>query len=93
MRMLSLIALDLPVQSEVLVPSNIYLATILSIINAGLTPVLVEPRLDSYNINAYEIDSHRTPHTKAIIIVHLYGKICEMDVISHIAQKHSLIIV
>jgi dTDP-4-amino-4,6-dideoxygalactose transaminase len=90
---LSLIALDLPAKSEVLVPSNTYIATILSIINAGLTPVLVEPRLDTYNINASEIERHITPQTKAIIVVHLYGKICEMDLISHIAQKHNLIIV
>jgi len=87
---LSLIALDLPAKSEVLVPSNTYIATILSIVNAGLTPVLVEPGIDSYNINPSEIESHITSRTTAIIVVHLYGKSCEMDTISQITQKYQL---
>jgi dTDP-4-amino-4,6-dideoxygalactose transaminase len=90
---LSLIALEFPPQSQVLVPSNTYIATILSIVNAGLTPVLVEPRIDTYNMNASEIEKHITPQTKAIIVVHLYGKSCEMDLISQIAQKYNLIII
>src|SRR5688500_3215326 len=90
---LSLIALDLPPQSEVLVPSNTYIATILSIVNARLTPILVEPRIDTYNINASEIEKCITPKTKAIMVVHLYGKACEMDLISQIAAKHNLTII
>jgi dTDP-4-amino-4,6-dideoxygalactose transaminase len=84
---LSLIAPDLPDQSEVLVPSNTYIASILNIINAGLTRVLVEPRLYTYNVNVSEIESYITPQTKAIIVVHLYGKICEMDLISHMHRS------
>ena len=90
---LSLVALDLPAQSEVLVPSNSYIATILSVVNAGLTPVLVEPRIDTYNINPSEVERCITPQTKAIIVVHLYGKTCEMDIISQIAQKYNLIVI
>jgi dTDP-4-amino-4,6-dideoxygalactose transaminase len=90
---LSLIALDLPPGSQVLVPSNTYIATILSVVNAGLTPVLVEPRIDTYNIDAVEIEKCITPKTKAIIVVHLYGKACEMGMISQIAGKHNLAII
>jgi len=90
---LSLIALNLPVNSHVLVPSNTYIATILSIVNAGLVPVLVEPRIDTYNINPSEIENHITTRTKAIIIVHLYGKCCEMNAIMEIAQKNNLVII
>jgi dTDP-4-amino-4,6-dideoxygalactose transaminase len=90
---LSLIALDLPSGSHVLVPSNTYIATILSVVNAGLIPVLIEPHIDTYNINANEIEKHITTQTKAIIVVHLYGKACEMDSISKIASKHNLTII
>jgi len=90
---LSLIALELPVKSEVLVPSNTYIATILSIVNAGLTPVLVEPRIDTYNVNTSELEKAITPQTKAIIVVHLYGKACEIEAISSIAQKHNLALI
>jgi dTDP-4-amino-4,6-dideoxygalactose transaminase len=87
---LSLIALELPKNSEILVPSNTYIATILSIINAGLKPVLVEPRLDTYNIDPLLIESRITTATTAIMIVHLYGKPCDMDKILSIAEKFSL---
>ena len=87
---LSLTALDLPKGSEVLVPSNTYIATILSIINAGLKPVLVEPKINTYNIDPESIAQHITPVTKAIMIVHLYGKPCEMTRIMEIAKEYSL---
>lgn len=90
---LSLMALDLPSKSEVLVPSNTYIATVLSVINAGLVPVLIEPRLDTYNIDPEEIENRITSHTKAIIAVHLYGKMCEMDTITTIAEKYGLTII
>jgi dTDP-4-amino-4,6-dideoxygalactose transaminase len=87
---LSLIALDLPARAEVLVPSNTYIATILSILNAGLKPVLVEPRIETYNIDPELIEQSITSNTRAIMIVHLYGKPCEMDTIVEIAKKHNL---
>ncbi len=71
---LSLIALDLPKDSEVLVPSNTYIATILSIVNAGFKPVLIEPKIDTYNINPKLIERNISAATKAIMVVHLYGK-------------------
>ncbi len=75
---------------EVIVPSNTYIATWLSIINVGATPVPVEPELDTFNINPSCIEKHITDKTKAIIVVHLYGLTCDMDKINNIASKYSL---
>jgi dTDP-4-amino-4,6-dideoxygalactose transaminase len=91
--LLSLQVLDLPKGSEVIVPSNTYIATILSIVNAGFKPVLVEPDMDTYNINPLLIEEHITASTKVIMVVHLYGKPCNMSEISAIADKHKLHII
>jgi len=87
---ISLRALDLPKNAEVIVPSNTYIATILSIVQNGLQPVLVEPDIHSYNIDPSKIEQAITPNTKVIMVVHLYGKVCEMDKIMAIAEKHNL---
>lgn len=90
---LSLMALELPPQSEVLVPSNTYIATILAILHAGHRPVLVEPDLATYNITAQSIEKHITKRTKAIMVVHLYGKLCDMPPIIDLAKRHGLCVV
>jgi dTDP-4-amino-4,6-dideoxygalactose transaminase len=90
---LCLQAYDFPSGSEVLLPSNTYIATILSIIKAGYKPILVEPDLATYNISPNEIRKSITTKTKAIMIVHLYGKVCQMDEILQIAEEHRLIVV
>lgn len=90
---LSLKSLDLPSMSEILVPSNTYIATILAIIQAGFKPVLVEPDLSSYNINPDLLQGKVTRQTKVILIVHLYGNPCEMEPILAIASKYNLYIV
>jgi dTDP-4-amino-4,6-dideoxygalactose transaminase len=90
---LSLQVLDLPKGSEVIVPSNTYIATILSIVQLGLKPILVEPNILTYNIDADKIEEKITKNTSAILVVHLYGKCCEMDKICNIAQKYNLPIV
>jgi dTDP-4-amino-4,6-dideoxygalactose transaminase len=90
---LSLMALELPKGAEVIVPSNTYVATILSILNVGLKPVLVEPKIDTYNIDPSLIIKSITSNTKAIMVVHLYGKPCEMEEIAEIAEKYSLPII
>lgn len=90
---LPLLALDIPAGSEVLVPSNTYIATILSIIQAGLKPVLVEPRTNTYNINPEQMEKKITSRTRAVVLVHLYGQICEMDAITKICQKHNLALI
>lgn len=75
---------------EVIVPSNTYIATILSILNCNLIPILVEPNISTYNIDGSRISDAITKNTVAIMVVHLYGKCCEMDVIDTIARKHNL---
>ena len=75
---------------EVIVPANTYIATILSIIEAGLKPVLCEPSAASCNIDATLIEALITERTRAIMPVHLYGLVAEMDAICEIATKHSL---
>lgn len=78
---------------EVIVPSNTYIASILAILQADLVPILVEPRLETYNINPEEIESKITSKTKAILPVHLYGQLCEMKAINEIAKKHNLLVI
>lgn len=90
---LALKALDFPQGSEVIVPSNTYIATILSIVNCGLVPVLAEPDIRTYNISPSEIEKRITSKTRAVMVVHLYGKLCEMTSICAIAAKHNLKII
>jgi dTDP-4-amino-4,6-dideoxygalactose transaminase len=75
---------------EVIVPANTYIASIIAISKAGLKPILCEPRMDTYLINPELIESLITSRTKAILPVHLYGQLCEMDAINAVAQKHGL---
>lgn len=88
--LLSLKALGIPRGSEVLVPSNTYIATILSIVQSDLVPVLVEPDIRTYNIDPSRITEKITKKTRAILVVHLYGKSCKMDEIMEIAEAHDL---
>ncbi len=81
---------EFPEGAEVIVPSNTYIATILAIYNNGLVPVLVEPDINTYNIDPLKIEASITAKTCAIMVVHLYGKCCEMDTVMEIAQKHGL---
>lgn len=90
---LSLKTLNLEPGTEVLVPSNTYIATILAIVHCGLKPVLVAPDIKTYNINPSAIESKITPKTKAILVVHLYGKLCDMDAILPVAKRHGLFVV
>ncbi len=87
---LSLKAFNFEAGSEVIVPSNTYIATILAILQNNLTPVLVEPNISTYNIDVAKIAEKITSKTKAIMVVHLYGKVCEMDPILEICQKNNL---
>ena len=87
---LSLRAFNFEKGSEVLVPSNTYIATILSIVENGLQPVLVEPNIETYNIDPTLLEQAITSKTRAIMVVHLYGKVCEMDSILAIAKKYNL---
>ncbi len=90
---LSLRSFEFPPNSEIIVPSNTYIATILSIVQNGLKPVLVEPDIKTYNIDPNKIEDKINSNTRAIIVVHLYGKVCDMDPIISIAEKYKLRII
>ncbi len=77
---------------EVLVPANTYIASILAVTENKLIPIMVEPDIDTYNINPELIEKHITNRTKAILPVHLYGQLCDMNSIQKIAKKHNLLI-
>ncbi len=75
---------------EVIVPANTYIASILAVAECRLTPVLVEPDPGTFNIDASLIENKINNRTRAIMIVHLYGR-CAMDArIQEIAAKHNL---
>ena len=83
-------ASEFPKNSEIIVPANSYIATILSVSNANLIPVLVEPSFNDYLIDYKAIEQAITQKTKVILVTHLYGKCCDMDYINALAQKHNL---
>jgi dTDP-4-amino-4,6-dideoxygalactose transaminase len=87
---LAIDAFEFPKNSEIIVPSNTYIATILAIVRNGFIPILVEPNINTYNIDPNLIEEKITNNTKAILIVHLYGKSCEMDKIMNIANKFEI---
>ena len=90
---LSLRALGIGNNDEVLVPSNTYIATWLAITSVGAKIVPVEPDINTYNINTSLIEEKINNKTKAIMPVHLYGLPCEMDIILNIALKYNLFII
>ncbi len=75
---------------EIIVPANTYIATILAISENGCTPVLVEPDINTYNIDPEKIEEKITEHTRAIIVVHLYGQAVQMAKIWELAKKYNL---
>ena len=75
---------------EIIVPSNTYIASILAISQNNLIPILVEPCIKTYLIDPNKIEEKITSKTKAIMPVHLYGQICDMDKINSIAQEFGL---
>ena len=75
---------------EVIVPANTYIATILAITENNLIPVLVEPKLNTLQLDDDLIESAVTPKTKAIALVHLYGRIAYTEKIAEICKKYNL---
>jgi len=75
---------------EIIVPSNTYIASILAISANNLKPILVEPILETYNLDYRLIESKITEKTVAILPVHLYGQLCDMDKICEIGAKYGL---
>lgn len=78
---------------EILVPANTYIATILAITETGLTPVLVEPNIETYNISVKELKNKISTKTKGILVVHLYGRLAEMEEINKLAKTHKLLVI
>ena len=75
---------------EVIAPANTYIASLIAISANGATPVLVEPDINTYLIDPSKIEEKITPRTKAIMVVHLYGRVCEMDAVNAIAKRRGL---
>lgn len=77
---------------EIIVPANTFIATILAITDCGLKPILVEPSIDTLEIDDSLIEERITTRTKAIMIVHLYGRCAMTDRIAQLCEKHSLLL-
>jgi len=90
--MLSLRALDIAKGDQVIVPANTAIPTIMAIQSVGATPVLVDVKND-YLIDVSQIEKKISPHTKAIMPVHLYGNACDMDPIIRLAKKYNIAII
>src|SRR5690554_723366 len=78
---------------HVLVPANTFYATVLSVVNSGLIPIFIEPDENTFNISVKEIEKQLSPSVKAILVVHLYGHLADMEAISLLAKKHHLLVV
>jgi dTDP-4-amino-4,6-dideoxygalactose transaminase len=78
---------------DIIVPANTYIASILSITENKLNPILVEPNIETYNIDINSIEKAITTNTKAIMVVHLYGQLAEMENINLIAKKYNLLVI
>lgn len=83
----------LQVGDAVAVPANTYIASILSIIHAGLKPVFIEPNVETYNLDAVRLEQEYTEDVKAVLVVHLYGQLADMKAICQFAKQNNLIVV
>ena len=87
---LALMALGVQAGDEVIVPDVTWIASVEPILYIGAKPVFVDVLPDTWCIDPQKIKENITPKTKAILIVHLYGNVCEMDEIMQIAKEHNL---
>jgi dTDP-4-amino-4,6-dideoxygalactose transaminase len=78
---------------EVIIPANTYIASILAVLQADLIPVLVEPDLETYNLDPNTVEKAITSKTKAILPVHLYGQLAPMKEINTLAKKNNLLVI
>lgn len=77
---------------EVIVPANTYVASVLAIVDAGLTPVLAEPSVQTLNLDTARLNEYLTPRTRAVMPVHLYGRVCWDDDLKRFAEDNGLLI-
>jgi dTDP-4-amino-4,6-dideoxygalactose transaminase len=78
---------------EILVPANTYIASLLAITDNGLKPILAEPDLETFNLDICKLESKVTSRTKAIMAVHLYGRVCWSEELESFAKKYNLKII
>lgn len=90
---LALVALGIGKGDEVIVPTFTMIASTFAICYTGAKPVFVDADRDTWNIDVKKIEEKITPNTKAIMPVHIFGKMCDMDAIKAIAEKHNLYII
>lgn len=90
---LALVALGIGKGDEVIVPTFTMIASTFAICYTGAKPVFVDADKDTWNIDVKKIEEKITPNTKAIMPVHIFGKMCDMDAIKAIADKHDLFII
>ncbi len=80
-------------EDEVIVPANTYIATILAISHNRLKPILIEPDINTYNIDPMRIEENITSKTRMILAVHLYGQVADMNRIREVARRYNLIVI
>ena len=90
---LSLKALGIGTDDEVIVPSNTYIATVLAVSHCNATPIFVEPSIETYTIDPDLIEPKITERTKVILPVHLYGLCSDMNPINDLAKKYGLYVI
>lgn len=78
---------------EIIVPANTYIASVLAITDNKLVPILLEPELDTFNLDLNLVESKISSKTKAIMVVHLYGRVCWSSGLVLLAKKHNLKII
>lgn len=78
---------------EIIVPANTYIATVLAISENGLVPVLVEPDLETYNIDVLKVKEHINSKTKAVLAVNLYGLISDVEALQFICRERNLLLI
>lgn len=91
--LLALKALGIGESDEVIIPVNTFIATALPVISLGATPIFVDVDKKTYNIDTAKIEEKITKKTKAIIPVHLYGQVANMDKIMSLAKKYKLYVI
>ncbi len=87
---LALLALGIGPGDEVIAPAMTFCSTIHAILHSGAEPVLVDCDRSTFNIDPELVEKHITPRTKAILVVHMCGRCCDMDPILEIARRHEL---
>ena len=78
---------------EVIVPAFSFAASANAVLLAGARPVFVDVRDDDFDIDAAAIEAAITPHTRAVIAVHLYGQMCDIDAVGAICKRHNLVLI